>query len=514
MTGLQVQSTTEVLRVVDIGRSFGETTALANCSWSLRSGEVHAIIGENGSGKSTLIKILAGVVRPDRGSIVIAGTELHGLSAPRVSRALGIGVVFQEILVVPTRSVIDNLFLGADGLVRSNGSSKNRRAQSQRLLARLLGQTIDLDIPVSSLGLGQRQVVAIVRALLQEPRALLLDESTSALDVNVRDRLFSVVRELISTGTAVAFVSHRMDEVEQIADRITVLRSGANVATLERSQATPATLFRLMSGEESSGDQRHSDSHRGKRDDAVAVSVSNVVLREGARPVSAELHRGEIVGVAGLEGHGQEAFLQVLAGLRKPEAGTVSRIIDGILKPVTGAQDAELLGVAYVPRERKTEGIFAPLSVVDNFAMPSLHVDSRQGLLSLARMLTRFGQFAKIFGIKASRPAASRITSLSGGNQQKVVMARWLATAPQVLVLNDPTRGVDHATKQDIYDRLSEIAAKGISVVMLSTEVDELLALMDRVLVFREGSLFAEFERRQLERQRLVASYFGHKDVQ
>jgi ribose transport system ATP-binding protein len=232
------------------------------------------------------------------------------------------------------------------------------------------------------------------------------------------------------------------------------------------------------------------------------------VLREGAKPFDAKVHAGEVVGLGGLEGHGQEAFLQTLAGIRRPIAGGVSAIQEGATREIANANDAAAVGVAYVPRDRKAEGIFAPLSVLDNFVMPSISRDSRWGLLSLKGMIRRYQTFAQAFAIKAARPSL-RITSLSGGNQQKVIIARWLATEPRVLLLNDPTRGVDHATKQDIYARLSKIAGSGIAVMMLSTEVDELLTYMDRVMVFREGTLFTEFGRDDLARERLIASFFG-----
>jgi ABC-type sugar transport system ATPase subunit len=343
---------------------------------------------------------------------------------------------------------------------------------------------------------------------MQAPRVLLLDESTSAPDFRVRDRLFEIIRELRTAGVATAFISHRMDEVGTIADRVTVLRSGSTVSTLDRSEATPATLFRLMSGVETPLAVHRTIARAHEADPSFTIAAQGVVLREGAEPLDAKVHAGEVVGLGGLEGHGQEAFLQTLAGLRRPLVGSISAIQKGATRTIAHENDAAAMGVAYVPRDRKAEGIFAPLSVLDNFVMPSISRDSRWGLLSMKGMIRRYQTFVKTFAIKAARPSVP-ITSLSGGNQQKLLIARWLATEPRVLLLNDPTRGVDHATKQDIYARLHEIAAKGIAIVMLSTEVDELLTHMDRVLVFREGTLFTEFGRDDLNQQRLIASFFG-----
>jgi ABC-type sugar transport system ATPase subunit len=499
-----------ILEVSAVAKAYGETRALTSCSLTLRRGEILVLMGENGSGKSTLIKILSGLVRPDRGEIIVAGSRHPGFASPSSARRLGIATVFQEVLLVPGLSVLDNVQLGLDGLVRRRGLPVGRRAQIGAYLSRLLDQQIDVEAPVGSLGLGIGQVCAIVRALMQAPRVLLLDEATSALDFRVRDRLFEIIRELRTGGVATAFISHRMDEVETIADRVTVLRSGSTVSTLERSEATPATLVRLMSGVEVQSAAERTSGPARNADPSFAIAVDGVVLREGSKPFDAGVHAGEIVGLGGLEGHGQEAFLQALAGLRKPFAGRITAMRQGPARAIASVADAAAMGVAYVPRDRKAEGIFAPLSVLDNFAMPSISKDSRGGLLSLRGMVRRYQTFAETFAIKTGRPSF-RITSLSGGNQQKVIIARWLATEPRALLLNDPTRGVDHATKQDIYARLHEIAAKGIAVVMLSTEVDELLTYMDRVMVFREGALFAEFERDGVSRERLIASFFGRE---
>jgi ABC-type sugar transport system ATPase subunit len=508
MTDNAAHSGDVILEVSAVAKAYGETRALTSCSLTLRRGEILVLMGENGSGKSTLIKILSGLVQPDQGTIVMAGSAHTGFATPSSARRLGIATVFQEVLLVPGLSVLDNVQLGLGGLVRRRAQPGGRRAQIEAYLARLLERHIDVEAPVGSLGLGVGQACAIVRALMQAPRVLLLDEATSALDFRVRDRLFEIIRELRTAGVAIGFISHRMDEVETIADRVTVLRSGSTVSTLNRSEASPAILFRLMSGVETPSAAGKPIARTHEADPSFTVTVDGVVLRERAKPFDAKVQAGEVVGVGGLEGHGQEAFLQTLAGIRKPFAGGVSAIREGTTRAIANANDAAAVGVAYVPRDRKAEGIFAPLSVLDNFVMPSISRDSRWGLLSLRGMICRYQTFAQAFAIKAARPSL-RITSLSGGNQQKVIIARWLATEPRVLLLNDPTRGVDHATKQDIYARLHKIAASGIAVIMLSTEVDELLTYMDRVMVFREGTLFTEFGRDDLDRERLITSFFG-----
>ncbi len=496
-----------MLGAVDLARSFGETRALRHCSVELRAGEVHAIVGENGSGKSTFVKILAGVLSPDSGVLRLGGRELRRIASPRQARRLGIATVFQEVLVVEALSVLDNIWLGADGPFRHVVPAVQKRAGARQALELLSDRSIDLDTPLERLELSDRQIVVIARALVQEPRVLILDESTSALDVSTRDRLFETVRRRCDEGTAVVFISHRMDEIEQIADRVTVLRSGESVGTLERAEASPERLLQLMSSRrltDASERRARSGSPR------VVLRLAQVVLERGHEPIDTDVRAGEIVGVAGLEGHGQERFLRILAGVDVPIGGEVVRYDNGEPHRVRSHADAARRGIAYVPRDRKTEGTFEPLSILDNFSLPTLARDARGGFVLDRSRLRRLHEYVDALRITYGSPR-HRITTLSGGNQQKVIIARWLATKPAVMVLNDPTRGVDLGTKQDIYRLLDELARSGVAVVMLSTEIEEHLALMDRILVFREGRVFTELDAETLTREGLVGAFFGRR---
>jgi ABC-type sugar transport system ATPase subunit/ribose/xylose/arabinose/galactoside ABC-type transport system permease subunit len=465
-----------VLHIDGLAKSFGPTTALRHCSFQLRAGEVHALMGENGSGKSTVVKILSGVHRPDAGRTLIGHEPLRARS-PRAAISAGIATVLQEVQCVPAQSVLDNLWLGQDGILRRAGvPPAQRRDQARQVLTELLGTCPDLGAPAGSLSLSERQALAICRALLHDPRILILDEASSALDVATRDRLFSALRRLTAAGRAVLFISHRMDEVTEIADRITVLRSGESVATLDRAQARVGRLVELMTGGE----------HLVQAEAAPAgPAPAGAVLieRDGLN-----LRAGEIVGLAGLEGQGQDEYLQAL-GLAGPAGGPGVR-------------------VAYVARDRREESIFPPLSVRENFTAATLRRDLRYGLISGRRAAARFEPYRDRLKIRLGRDR-DPITTLSGGNQQKVVIARALAADPQVLLLNDPTRGIDIGAKRDIYALLRELAAAGLAIVMLSTEVDEHLELMDRVLVFRDGRPVTELDRGRLSRASIVGEFFG-----
>ena len=502
-------STTDrvVLDVQSLAKAFGPTQALKDCSLELRRGEVHALMGENGSGKSTLVKILSGVHRADAGTIDVAGKRISALASPRAAAEIGICTVFQEILVAGQQPVLANVWLGTDGLLRRGIPADERRSRARETLGRLI-DVIDLGQPARLLSLSDRQASCIARALVREPRILILDEATSALDVATRDNLFTILRELCGQGVGVLFISHRMDEVEEIADRITVLRSGETVATLERGEVSTRELVALMTGVEASAEEMHTATSATVRvKSTVVMRAAGIQLRANGAPIDVEIHAGELVGVAGLEGHGQDRFLRVLAGAR-PVAGSVACLLGDTKRELRSPADALAHGVAYVPRDRRGESIFESRSILANFQLTTVRADRRAGLVRRSSALARFEYYADMLRIRAGH-RSNRITSLSGGNQQKVVIARWLALNPRILLLNDPTRGVDAGTKRDIYHVLADAASEGVAVVMLSTELIELIELMDRVLVFREDQLFADLPREQLTRTRLVASYFG-----
>lgn len=496
------------LDIQDLSRSFGETKALRSATLRVAPGEIHSLAGENGSGKSTLIKLLSGVLRPDAGSMARRGRRLE-LRTPADARDLGISTVFQEVLIAEESSLRDNIFAGVDGLLRSRHDRRAEEELAGDVLEQLGIAGIGLDAPAWRLSLGQKQLVTVARAVVRPHEVLILDEPTSALDVDDRERLFAFVKMLTETrNVAVLFVSHRMDEIQRLADRVTVLRAGRSVASLEGA-SSPQELAELMSGRpaESVAATRASIGVSPRSGD-VRLAARDVVLRGDAAGFSIDVHDGEILGVAGLEGHGQVAFLEAVAGLRKPAGGTISIAeSDGGLLPVRSFEDAFRKGVAYVPRDRKTEGIFAPLSILDNVSLPSLARYSRFGILNRRRL--RADMQAELDAVRLrGGTLRTPIASLSGGNQQKVLLARWLAVSPKILLLNDPTRGVDLGVKGEFYRILQELAARGMAIVFLSTEVEELCRVCARIVVFHEQRCEAVLAD-ELTPARVVRAMFG-----
>ena len=496
-----------LVRVEHAAKAFGATRALRDCTFELRAGEVHALVGENGSGKSTLVKILSGVHVPDAGRVEVGGSEVQ-LRSPKAAHDRGIATVFQEVLVARDCTVLDNVWLGADATWRARIPGREKRRLARAALEELLGRPVDLAATVDELSLSDRQACCIVRALLRRPRILILDEATSALDVATRDRLFALVGRLVTEGVGVVFITHRMDEIDQIGDRITVMRSGETVASLDRRSSTPQALVRLMTGADELVTIAPRDSApASSRIGAPVLSVRGLRLRPDGRPIDLEIRAGEVIGLAGLEGHGQNEFLEALWG-ENVIAGEVVRHLPGREVTVRSPVHAANCDIAYVPRERGLDSLFGWMTIRENFALPTLGADTRFGWLSPRSSRRRLASYTERLQIVLGSPE-DPITTLSGGNQQRVIIARWLAFGPRILLLNDPTRGIDINAKRDLYALFSALAAESLAIVMLSTELDEHVELMDRVLVFREHELSRELDRGELSREALVAAFFG-----
>lgn len=493
-----------MIQAKNLKKSFGETRALSDCSFSCEKGEIHAIIGENGCGKSTLVKILSGILTPDQGELIVNGTKVR-FTGPKAARKFGVVSIPQEILVVPALSVLDNTVLGL-GRFFSGPPKQELVERVRHLLGRLSSDPFNLDQPVEELPLSKQQIVVIARGLLLEPEVVILDESTSALDVADRDLLFDFLRERAKAGKSAIYISHRFDEILSLADRLTVIRSGLTIDSLDAKDVQISHILDLMSGGNHSNSS-DTEEHKLQVSNEVPIVLEarGLVMKPNNRPINFQLRKGEIVGLAGLEGHGQEAFLEILAGVKNSYiSGTVKAATKSDAPiDIISLQSAFQAGLAYVPRDRKTQGLFLKLNIRDNFAMPTYSpVISNK---SVDKSLDEFKRQLSIVFNNKSR----LVGSLSGGNQQKVILARWLSSKPNILLLNDPTRGVDIPTKQDLYRLFDDLAAAGLSIILLSTDLEELIKMSNRVLVFREGEVFETLTENHLRRESLIAGMFG-----
>jgi ribose transport system ATP-binding protein len=489
------------IEAIGISRSFGGVRALHDASFEAGFGEIHALVGENGAGKSTLIKIMCGVLRPDAGTLRIRGEEVH-LAGPADAQGKGIGTVFQELSLMPWMTVAENLLLrdpprGAAGLIR-------RRALAERadeIFAGFGVGGIDPFDLVSSLSVAQRQMIEIVRALRRQPAVLFLDEPTAALPEREVEWLFGLVRKLRDDGTCVIFTSHRWREVEDIADRITVFRNGEHVAT--RPQIGEAEAVTLMTGRTIDRAYPHPAP---LPEDAPPVLEVRGLRADGVRDVSLTLHRGEILGIGGLAGQGQRELFMTLFGARRSSGGEVA--VGGRTCRLRKPRDAIRagMGIALVPEDRKAEGLLLPMSVRDNLTLSVLGEVGWGGILRPGAEARRVNQIVDRLGIRTSRPTVQEAGTLSGGNQQKLLIGRWLVAGAGVLLLYDITRGVDAATKRDIYALMMELAGEGKALLFYSSETEEMAHLCHRVLVMREGAVAAELAGPETDAEAIVTA--------
>lgn len=481
-------------------KRFFENTVLDGVSIEIRPGRVHALLGENGAGKSTLINLLSGVLRPDGGSITIDGRE-HAALTPALARALGIAVVQQELSLAPQLSVAENIVMGAVPR-RGPFTDYGRMAEEAGRLCRRLGLDMPIDTPIEHISLGRRQLIEIAKALHRRPRLLILDEPTSSLTGHEVRILFGLLRELQGQGVAILYISHRLNEVLELCDWVTVLRDGRRTADQALDGSDPRTLVQLMVGREA-GDLF--PVCRGPKPGGVAVSVKGLAA-EGVAGVDLELRHGEILGLGGLLGQGQEETLRALFGDLPHSRGEI--VIAGEPQPRLSAARAIRAGAVYVPADRKREALLLPLPIRFNLVLPSLGRLARHGLRRLRDEAATARDAIRDFAIRVADPNQPTLY-LSGGNQQKVAIARWLPLGPRILLLNDPTRGVDVETKREIYIRLRQMAADGVAIMLLSSDTLELIHVADRVAVFRGGSVVASLGQDQLTEEAIVAASLG-----
>jgi len=503
------QSVVGDIYVQDVHKSFGVTKALDGVNFSANFGEIHAIVGPNGCGKSTLAKVLSGVLPIDKGKVSILG---HTPTSPVMARDLGIATVFQEVMIADEASVVDNLFIGSDDFWYKSLTHREKVKKAEELMEDLVGEYIDPNTLAINLSLPIKAWITIGRAFLREnTKVLILDESSAALDFDSTERLFKKMREFRDSGMAVFIVTHRIAELIRISDKATVMRDGVDVGVLDKKDLNEKNLLSLMTGKVESG-EKSKDVAVQTKSDKVVINAKDLVVWPESAPVNLEIRRGEILGVTGLDGNGHDDFVKILAGVQESHGGTIEvlNINDKFVKYNT-LMEAKELGISFVSGDRKKEGILPNLSIYENMVIPLYRTTSRAGFLGFINWLELNGVYEwelDRLNIKTGLKS-DLVTSLSGGNQQKVMIARSFGQHPKILILNDPARGIDVNTKTDLYHHLRKYVEEGNSVVFLSSELEEFIGLCPKVIVFRHGSVFDIFENEKVNADTLLQGMFG-----
>lgn len=494
-----------LLHVREVTKSYGAVVAVSGVSFPLYAGEAHALVGENGAGKSTIVKMLAGVHRPDAGTLEIAGepVELH---SPADAMAAGIAVIYQEPSLFPDLSVAENIAIGRHPLTRLRTVDRSAMHRQAESLFRRLGVVIDPARPARGLSIADQQLVEIAKALSTDARVLVMDEPTAALSGVEVDRLFAVARSLRDEGAAVLFVSHRFEEVTALCQRVTILRDGRHVSTDPLTDLTVDDMIRRMVGRDLDALFVKEETKPGP----VVLEVEGLSRAGVFTDVSFEVRAGEIVALAGLVGSGRSEVVQSIFGVDPRDGGTVT--VAGRTLKRSSPRAAMAAGVAMVPEDRRQQGLVMDLSVARNVTLPRSGALSRLGLLlggSERRAAKHWTDRLQTRYRRLSDP----VSTLSGGNQQKVVLAKWLGTEPRVLIVDEPTRGIDIGTKAEVHRLMSGLASQGVAILMVSSELPEVLGMADRILVMREGRLVAELDRAGATEESLMYAATGQGAV-
>jgi ribose transport system ATP-binding protein len=486
-----------------IGKSFPGVRALSNVSLTLYAGEVLALVGENGAGKSTLMKILAGAQRADSGTIAIDGHEVS-IGSPHDAERLGIGMIYQEFNLVPQLSALHNIVLGNEPIRNGMLDEAAARERAQAVLQEL-GIDLPLDRTPARLSVAQQQLIEIVKALSKHARIIVMDEPTAALTDREIDALFTIVAHLKAAGTGVIYISHRMEELPKIADRITVLRDGSVVETRPAAEFPTNDVIRAMVG-------RPLDAHFPaldpvRADAKVVLDVRDLVRHPGVNGVSFNVHEGEIVGLAGLIGAGRTEIVRAIAGADVPDAGSIA--IDGTRSIIRSPHDSIAAGIAFITEDRKGQGLVLGMSVRENITLAHLaQFVNREHLISIKREEETAERMIGELRVRTPSPE-QLVRNLSGGNQQKVVLAKWLLGKARVFLFDEPTRGIDIGAKTEIYALMKTLLENGAAIVMVSSELPEVLGMSHRILAIRDGRIVREFTRDDVTPEAVIAAATG-----
>lgn len=497
-----VSTAVPLLEMRGIAKAFPGVQALSDVSFTLYAGEIHALVGENGAGKSTLMNILTGAVPKDAGTILLRGQPVE-ITDPRRAIELGIAIIHQELTLIPHLTVAQNIYLGREPRGRVPGTvdwaALNR--QAGELLARL-GLDLRPTTPVAELSIAQRQMVEVAKALSLNADIIAMDEPTSALSEREVETLFGFIRQLRRQGVGLIYISHRIAEVFALADRVTVLRDGRHVGTAPVQAVDEAQIINWMVGR--TLNELYPKTSRPQPE--VVLKVEGLRRANSLHDISFELHRGEILGLAGLVGAGRTDVVRALFGIDPVDGGRIW--LEGRPVRITSPQEAIRLGIGLVPEDRKAQGLFLGMAVRQNITLTRLRDLSRVGVIDRRRQDGLARQYVEELRIRTPN-LSQRLRTLSGGNQQKVVIARWLTLNPKVLLLDEPTRGIDVGAKVEIYALMSELAARGVGIVMISSELPEILGVCDRILVMRGGQVVGEFDRAEATQDAIMTLATG-----
>src|SRR5579871_202293 len=489
------------LALTGIAKRYGGVRALEGVDFACGRGKIHAVLGENGAGKSTLIKIISGVIQPDAGDMRLAGNDVS-FATPSAANAAGVVCIFQELPILPDLSVADNISIASPPRRFDLIDGRAQRRRAEALLAEVGCEDVNPLLRMRDLPLSRRQMVEIAKALGQEPQLLILDEATSALTSADVEKVYALLARLKAQNVAILYISHRMHEVEALADRASVFRNGRHIETFDKGARTTAEIVQLMIGRDIAT-QYPPKPKRSKP--ATALKVERLAWENRLEGISLEIGAGEIVGLGGLDGQGQKTLLLALFGVLRGVTGAIT--VNGrAVRPGSPAQaKSRDVGIALVPEDRKTEGLMLPMSISDNLTIASLGALSFGPFIDFNKEAAAVEAGVKRLRIKIGGKADS-VSTLSGGNQQKVVIAKWLMTEPRIILLNDPTRGIDVGTKQELYRLMRELADQGAAILFYSTDYDELIGCCDRVAIMYDGRIVRELTGEELNETNIVAS--------
>ncbi len=494
-----------LLQMENVSKAFPGVKALEDVSLKAYSGEVLALLGENGAGKSTLMKILSGVYHKDTGSIIIQGSEVD-IKGIKDAEKHGIAIIHQELSLLPNLSIWENIFLGNEGF---NGITrrinKKELKEKSKILLKDIGFNIDADTLVKDLNVGERQLIEIAKALSKNSTVIIMDEPTTALTDVETDNLFKVITKLKSENMCIVYISHRMDEIFRICDRITVLRDGKHIGEVKTKDITKEDLISMMVGRKLEEQFPYRKSSKGH----TILKVENLSFNEKVCDISFEAKSGEILGISGLMGSGRTEMAKTIFGEYKKSSGKI--FVDGLEVNICSPKDAIEKGICYLSEDRKKEGLILGMSVGSNMTLANLKkYENGAKRINKLEESKEIEEYIKKLSIKT--PSSQQlIKNLSGGNQQKVILAKWLMLAPKVLIIDEPTRGIDVGAKKEIYDVLNELKAMGKSIIMISSDMPEILGICDRILIMHEGEISGELSREEASQEAIMKYAVGIK---